>query len=186
MVNATVGHELFSFMDAYSSYNQIQMFHRDEEHTVFITDRGLYCYNVMPFGLKNAVTTYQRLVNKIFAELLGVSKEVYIDDMLVKSAATRDHVTHLDQTLSILWQINMMLNLNKCTFAVRVGKFLGFMVSQRGIEANLEKIQAVLDMESPRRGKEVQKLTGCIVALNRFVSRSTNKCLPFFNILRCS
>ena len=77
MVNATVGHELFSFMDAYSSYNQIQMFHRDEEHTVFITDRGLYCYKFMPFGLKNAGATYQRLVNKIFAELLGVLMEVY-------------------------------------------------------------------------------------------------------------
>ena len=72
------------------------MFHRDEEHTAFITDRGLYYYKVMPFGLKNAWATYQRLVNKIFAKLLGGSMEVYIDDMLVKSAATRDHVTHLE------------------------------------------------------------------------------------------
>ena len=80
----------------------------------------------------------------------------------------------------------MMLNPSKCTFAVRVGKFLGFMVSQRGIEANPEKIQAILDMGSPRRGKEVQKLTGCIAALNSFVSRSTDKCLLFFNVLRGS
>ena len=72
------------------------MYHRDEEHTAFITDRGLYCYKVMPFGLKNAGATYQRLVNKIFAELLGVSMEVYIGDMLVKSAAAQDHVKHLD------------------------------------------------------------------------------------------
>ena len=137
----------------------------------------------MPFGLKNAGATYQRLLNKIFAELLAVSIEVYIDDILVKSAAARDHVTHLDQTFNILRQTNMMLNPNKCTFAVRAGKFLGFMVSQRGIEANPEKIQAILDMESPRRGKEVQKLTGCITALNRFVSQSTDKFLPFFNVL---
>ena len=130
MVDATAGHELLSFMDAYSGYNQIPMFHRDEEHTAFITNRGLYYYKVMPFGLKNAGTTYQRLVNKIFADLLGVSIEVYIDDMLVKSAAAQDHVTHLHQTFSILRQTNMLLNLNKCTFAVRVGKFLGFMVSQ--------------------------------------------------------
>ena len=80
----------------------------------------------------------------------------------------------------------MMLNPNKCTFAVRAGKFLGFMVSQRGIEANLDKIQDILDMESLRRGKEVQKLTGCIAALNRFVSRSIDKCLSFFNVLRGS
>ena len=80
----------------------------------------------------------------------------------------------------------MMLNPNKCTFEVRAGKFLGFMVSHRRIDANPEKIQAILDMRPPRRGKEVQKLTGCIAALNRFVSRSTDKCLPFFNALRGS
>ena len=130
MVDATAGHELLSFMDAYSGYNQIPMYHRDEEHTAFITDRGLYCYKVMPFGLKNAGATYQRLVNKIFADLLGVSMEVYIDDMLVKSAAAQDHVRHLDQTFSVLRKTNMMLNPNKCTFTVRAGKFLGFMVSQ--------------------------------------------------------
>ena len=123
MVDAAVGHELLSFMDAYSGYNQIPMFHRDDEHRAFITDRGLYCYKVMPIGLKNAGATYQRLVNKIFTELLGVSMEVYIDDMLVKSVVARDHVTHLDQTFSILRQTNMILNPRKCTFAVRVGKF---------------------------------------------------------------
>ena len=102
MVDATAGHELLSFMDAYSGYNQIPMFPRDEDHTAFIIDRGLYCYRVMPFGLKNAGTTYQRLVNKIFAELLGISIEVYIDDMLVKSVVAQEHVTYLDQTFSIL------------------------------------------------------------------------------------
>ena len=123
MVDAAVGHELLSFMDAYSRYNQIPMFHRDDEHRAFITDRGLYCYKVMPISLKIAMVTYQTLVNKIFTELLGVSMEVYIDDMLVKSVVARDHVTHLDQTFSILRQTNMILNPRKCTFAVRVGKF---------------------------------------------------------------
>ena len=156
------------------------MFPRDEEHKAFITDRGLYCFRVMPFGLKSAGATYQRLINKIFSELLGISMEVYIDDMLVKSIVAQDHVTHLDQTFSILRQTNMMLNPSKCTFAVRAGKFLGFMVSQRGIEADPEKIQAILDMGSPRRRKEVQKLTGCIAALNRFVSRSTDSCPSLF------
>ena len=125
------------------------MFHRGEEHTAFITDRGLYCYRVMPLGLKNTGATYQRLVNKIFTELLGVSMEVYIDDMLVKSAVAQDHVMHLDQTFSIIRQTNMLLNPRKCTFAVNAGKFLGFMVSQRGIDANPEKIRAILDMGSP-------------------------------------
>ena len=155
MVDATAGHELLSFMDAYLGYIQIPMFHRDEEHTAFITDRRVYCYKVMPFDLKNAGATYQRLVNKIFAKLLEVSMEVYIDDMLVKSAAARDHVTQLDQTFFILRQTNMMLNPSNYTFAIRAGKFLGFIVSQRRIEANPEKIQAMLDMGSPQRGKEV-------------------------------
>ena len=149
MVDATAGQELLSFMDAYSGYNQIPMFHRGEEHTAFITDRGLHCYKVMPFGLKNAGATYQRLVNKIFAELLGVLMEAYINEILVKSVVAQDHVTHLDQTFFVLRQTNMRLNPNKCTFAVRAGKFLGFMVSQRGIKANLEKIQSILDMRPP-------------------------------------
>ena len=112
--------------------------------------------------------------------------EVYIDDILVKSAVAQVHFTHLDHTFSILRETNMMLNPRKCTFAVKAGKFLGFIVSQGGIEANSEKIQAILNMGSPRRGKEVQMLTGYIAALNRFVSRSTDKCLLFFNVLRGS
>ena len=119
MVNATAGHELLSFMDAYSGYNQIPMFPRDEEHTAFITGRGLYFYKVMPFGLKNAGATYQRLVNKIFAELLGTSIKVYIDDILVKSAAAPDHVTHLDQTFSIIRQTNMMLKSEQVYFCCK-------------------------------------------------------------------
>ncbi|CAL9031199.1 unnamed protein product [Prunus brigantina] len=95
LVDATAGHELLSFMDAYSGYNQIFMHPADREHTAFITDRGLYCYNVMPFGLKNARATYQRLVNQIFAELIGTSMEVYVDDMLVKSRTANDHLRNL-------------------------------------------------------------------------------------------
>ncbi|CAL2238208.1 unnamed protein product [Prunus armeniaca] len=89
LVDATVGHELLSFMDAYSGYNQIFMDPADGEHTTFITDRGLYCYNVMPFGLKNAGATYQRLVNRIFAKHIGGIMEVYVDNMLVKSRTAR-------------------------------------------------------------------------------------------------
>ncbi|KAK0585626.1 hypothetical protein LWI29_031559 [Acer saccharum] len=85
LVDATAGHELLSFMDAYSGYNQILMHPDDQEKTAFVTERGIFCYKVMPFGLKNAGATYQRLVNKMFAKMLGSTMEVYIDDMLVKS-----------------------------------------------------------------------------------------------------
>ncbi|XP_024018662.1 uncharacterized protein LOC112090784 [Morus notabilis] len=136
------------------------MLDRDEEHTAFITDRGLYCYKVMPFGLKNAGATYQRLVNKMFAGQIGKSMEVYVDDMLVKSKKTEDHVDDLRRMFGVLRAYKMKLNPRKCAFGVASGKFLGFMVSSRGIEANPEKIHALLDMESPRKPKEVQKLTG--------------------------
>ncbi|KAL5574831.1 hypothetical protein UlMin_016530 [Ulmus minor] len=102
LVDATVGHELLSFMDAYSGYNQIRMNPKDEEKTSFITNQGLYCYNVMPFGLKNAGATYQRLVNEMFAKLLGRSMEVYVDDMLVKSLQAEQHIQYLDEAFQTL------------------------------------------------------------------------------------
>ncbi|CAL9026207.1 unnamed protein product, partial [Prunus brigantina] len=186
LVDATAGHELLSFMDAYSGYNQIFMHPTDREHTAFITDRGLYCYNVMPFGLKNAGATYQRLVNKIFAELIGTSMEVYVDDMLVKSRTANDHLRNLSLMFGKLKQYNMRLNTSKCAFGVASGKFLGFMISQRGIEANPEKIRAIIDMRVPKTKKEVQSLTGRVAALARFISKATDRCAPFFKALKGS
>ncbi|KAI5315154.1 hypothetical protein L3X38_044330 [Prunus dulcis] len=141
LVDATAGHELLSFMDAYSGYNQILMHPPDSEHTAFITDKGLYCYNVMPFGLKNAGATYQRLVNKIFIGYIGNIMEVYVDDMLVKSRTAEEHLQNLSIMLGILKDYRMRLNPKKCAFGVSSGKFLGFMISQRGIEANPKKIR---------------------------------------------
>jgi ribonuclease HI len=138
----------------------------------------------MPFGLKNAGATYQRLVNAMFKSQIGRNVEVYVDDMLVKSLKSEDHLADLEETFSVLRRYKMRLNPAKCAFGVSSGKFLGFMVSHRGIEANPEKIKAVLEMESPQNTKQLQRLTGRIAALNRFISRSTDKCLPFFKILK--
>ncbi|KAI5321961.1 hypothetical protein L3X38_031033 [Prunus dulcis] len=184
LVDATAGHELLSFMDAYSGYNQIFMHPPDSEHTAFITDKGLYCYNVMPFGLKNAGATYQRLVNKIFAGYIGNIMEVYVDDMLVKSRTAEDHLQNLSIMFGILKEYWMRLNPKKCAFGVSSGKFLGFMISQRGIEANPEKIKAILDMERPKTTKDIQSLTGRVAALTRFISKATDKCVPFFKALK--
>ncbi|KAJ9547608.1 hypothetical protein OSB04_020151 [Centaurea solstitialis] len=173
-VDATAEHELLTFMDAYSGYNQILMHTDDQEKTTFMTDKGMYCYKVMPFGLKNAGSTYQRLVNMRFKEHLGRTMEVYIDDMLVKSERSIDHVQHLKQSFDILRHYKMKLNPTKCSFGVRAGKFLGYMVTRRGIEAT----------QSPRNVKEVQKLTGRVAALSRFISRSSDKCHLFYNVLR--
>jgi hypothetical protein len=139
---------------------------------------------MMPFCLKNAGATYQRLVNKMFRNQIGRNVEVYVDDMLVKSIRATKHIEDLRETFQTLRKYKMKLNPMKCAFGVSSGKFLGFMVSQRGIEANPEKVKDVLKMEAPRTTKQLQRLTGRIAALNRFISRSTDKCLPFFKILR--
>ena len=184
LVDSTAGHKLLTFMDAFSGYNQIRMAEEDQEKIAFITSQGLYCYKVIPFGLKNAGATYQRLVNKIFSQQIGRNMEVYVDDMLVKSKEELTHLDDLKEMFATLKKHQMRLNPSKCVFGVVSGKFLGFMVSQRGIEANLEKVRAIINMASPRTVKDVQKLTGRIVALNRFVSRATDKCLPFFKTLK--
>ena len=170
-------------MDAFSGYNQIVMDKADQEETSFITNKGLFCYKVMPFGLKNARATYQRLMNRMFHDQIGKNVEVYIDNMLVKSKEEGDHLKDLEETFKTLRRYQMKLNPSKCAFGVSSSKFLGFMVSQRGIEANPYKIKAILEMQPPRTIKETQGLTERIATLNRFVSRSTDKCLPFFKVL---
>nr|XP_027122199.1 uncharacterized protein LOC113739154 [Coffea arabica] len=120
----------------------------------------------MPFGLKNAGATYQRLVNKLFQNQIGRSMEVYVDDMIVKSRTDQQLVPDLREILGILRESWMRLNLKKCTFGVRSGRFLGFLVSRDGIRANPAKLQAIMDMAPPRSVNEVQRLTGRMAALN--------------------
>ncbi|KAM1302269.1 hypothetical protein ACFX2H_013216 [Malus domestica] len=183
LIDSTAECELLCFMDAYSGYNQILMNLPDQEHTALTTDRRLYCCKVMPFGLKNAGVTYQRLVNSMFAEQIGKSMKVYVDDMLVKSKHADQQFTNLSETFTILKRYRMRLNPNKCAFGVGFGKFLGFMISQRGIEANPEKIKVILDIKEPVTSKDIQSLTGEVATLTRFISKATNRCAPFFKAL---
>ena len=124
------------------------MAEENQEKTVFITSQGLYCYKVMPFGLKNVGATYQRLVNKMFSKQIGRNMEMYVDDMLVKIKEEIAYLDNLKETFTTLKQYQMKLNPSKCAFGVASGKFLGFMVFQKGIEANPEKVRAILDMTS--------------------------------------
>ena len=110
--------------------------------------------------------------------------EVYIDDMLVKSLHAEDHVSHLEECSARLNLHNMKLNPAKCRFAVASGEFLGYLVTYRCIEANPKQFGALIDMASPKNKREVQRLTERVAGLNRFISRSTDKCLPFYDILR--
>ena len=127
---------MFSSLNAFSRYHQIPMHPPDAEKTTIITPHELFYYNVMPFDLKNVGETYQRLVTKIFRPLIGKTIEVYIDDMLVKPKERPNHAEHLQEAFELLRAYSMKHNPLKCAFLVSAGRFLGFMVTQRGIEAN--------------------------------------------------
>ncbi|KAL0457061.1 UNVERIFIED_CONTAM: polyprotein [Sesamum latifolium] len=184
LVDSTSGCELLSMMDASQGYHQIMLAPEDRKKVSFITSKGTFCYVAMPFGLKNAGATYQRLVDKIFHPQIGRNVEVYVDDMLVKSKKAADHVKDLEETLSVLRKYKLKLNPAKCAFGVQGGRFLGFMVTQRGIEANPLKIKAIINMKASTCLNEAQRLTGRIAALSRFISKSAEKSLPFFKTLR--
>ncbi|RDY05175.1 Retrovirus-related Pol polyprotein from transposon 17.6, partial [Mucuna pruriens] len=184
LVDGVAGYAFLSFMDAYSGYNQIRMHPQDEEKTAFITDEGAFCYKVMPFGLKNAGATYQRLMDKIFKEMLGRDVEVYVDDMVARSQCMEEHCVALGKIFGVLRKHKLRLNPSKCSFGVKAGKFLGFMLTERGIEANLEKCQAIINIRSPRSVKEVQQFLGKLTSLARFISKSAKASIPLFATLK--
>ena len=180
IVDASSGHGMLSFLDAFSGYHQIPMYPPDAKKTTFITPHGLFYYNVMPFGLKNAGATYQRLVTKMFRPLLGKTMEVYIDDTLVKSKERPDHTTYLQEAFDLLKAYDMELNPLKCAFGVSTDRFLGFMVTQRRIEVNPEQLKAIPDSSDPSSREGVQQLTYRLAAQGRFISRFTDCLKPFF------
>ena len=135
---------------------------------------------MMLFGLKNARFTYQRMMIRMFELQLGKNIEVYIDDMVVKSKVVSEHVGDLKDIFEILRKHKLRLNATKCSFGVGPSKFLGYMVTHRGIEVNPNQVKAINSLQPPRNPKEVQKLTGIAAALNRFISRSVDRCQPFF------
>ncbi|GAU18799.1 hypothetical protein TSUD_80880 [Trifolium subterraneum] len=152
--------------------------------TAFMTESGNYYYNVMPFGLKNAGATYQRMMNKVFREEIGDMLEVYMDDMIVKSHEEVDHTIHLQKVFEQARKVNMRFNPEKCTFGIRAGKFLGFYLTERGIEANPDKCRAFTEFPTPNDKKSIQTLNGMLTALSRFVAKSAQHALLLFKLLR--
>ena len=172
-----------NFLDAFQGYHQIPLALDDQEKTTFVTPIGNYHYKVMPFSLKNTGSTYQRIMTRMFEPQLGKSIEVYIDDMVVKSKVVSEHVGDLEDIFEILRKQKLRLNASKCSFGVGLGKFLGYMVTHRGIEVNPDQIKAINSLQPPQNPKDVQKLTEMTAALNRFISRSADRCRPFFLLM---
>jgi hypothetical protein len=184
LVDAAASSELMSLLDCYSGYHQIWMKKEDEPKTNFITPGGTYYYLRMPKGLKNARESFSRMTAKVLHSQIGRNVLTYVDDIIVKSTKQENHVADLQETFANFRQAGLKLNPEKCVFGVKKGKFLGCLVSTKGIEANPSKIEAILRMEPPNSKKEAQRLAGRLTSLNRFISRSAERNLPFFEILK--
>jgi len=184
LVDNASGCKMLSFLDAFSGYNQIKMHPRDESKTTFMTETCSYCYKVMPFGLKNAGATYQRLMDRILAPMLGRNVQAYVDDMVVTSQEKGRHTADLEELFTMIAKYRLKLNPEKCVFGVEAGKFLIFMLTERDIEANPDKCAVILVMRSPASVKEVQQLTRRMTALSRFVSAGGDKGHPYFQCLK--
>nr|GEV16746.1 reverse transcriptase domain-containing protein [Tanacetum cinerariifolium] len=156
----------------------------DEEKTAFHTGQGVYCYTKMPFGLKNAGATYQRLMDKAFENQLGRNTEVYVDDLVIKSHTESEMIRDIAETFQTLRKINMKLNPKKCSFGLAEGVFLGHVITPEGIKPCPDKTSAVLQLPSPQTIKEVQSLNRKLASLNRFLSKSAEKSLPLFQTLK--
>ena len=140
IVDSTAGCDLLCFLDAFSGYHQIKMVEEDTEKTAFITPEGCFCYIYMPFGLKNAGSTFQCAMRECLGPQIGRNVEAYIDNIVVKTQDKDILIDDLDETFNNLWKISLKLHPEKCTFRVPSEKLLGFLVSHRGIEANPDKI----------------------------------------------
>ncbi|XP_060194995.1 uncharacterized protein LOC132624194 [Lycium barbarum] len=184
MIDAMTGYEAMSFMDGSSGYNQIRMAPKDEELTAFRTPKGIYCYKVMPFGLKNAGATYQRAMQKIFDHMLHKNAECYVDDLVVKSRERNDHLKDLRLVFERLRRYQLKMNPLKCAFGVSSGKFLGFIVRQRGIEIDQAKVDAILKMPEPKYIHELKSLQGKLAYLRRFISNLAGRCQPFSRLMK--
>jgi hypothetical protein len=184
VIDSTTGCDLLCFLDCYFGYHQIAIKEEDQEKTAFITPFGAYYYTTMSFGLKNAGATYQRAIQACFKRQLNKKVEAYVDDVVVKTRNFNTLIADLEETFASLREYRSKLNPNKCVFGVPSGKLLGFIISHRGIEANPEKISSITSMKAPTCIKDVQKLTGCMAALNKFISKLGERGPPFFQLLK--
>ena len=184
LVDNAAMHFQYSFMDGYSGYNQILLDPEDKVKTAFTTPWGTFCYRVMPFGLVNAGATYQRAVVIIFHDMIHSIVEVYVDDIVAYSREGQDHMEVLKRVFDRLLETKLKLNPSKCVFGVSSGKLLGFIVSQRGIEVDPDKIKAIQEMQPPKNQTEIRGFLGRLNYIGRFISQLTATCEPLFKLLR--
>jgi hypothetical protein len=186
IVDDAANSEMLSLLDMFSGYHQIQIRVRkeDEEKTSFITPFGTFCFVRMPEGLKNAGCTFSRMIAIVLHPQLRRNILTYVDDIFVKSIQRKDDICDLAETFVNLRAANLRLNPEKCVFGIHKGKVLRCLVSTKGIEANPDKIKALIEIQDPVSVKDVQKLAGRVTVLNKIIRRAAERSLPFFQVLR--
>ena len=160
LVDNMAGSALMSFMDGFLGYNQIKMAPKDMTKTTFTTKWGIYCYTIMSFGLKNAEATYQRMAMGLLHYMMHNEVKVYVNDMIVKTKDRGSHTTNLRKFFEKIKEYRLRLNPQICTFGVITRKLLGFLVSDKRIEVNPSKIEAILEMPPPKSEKEIRGFLG--------------------------
>jgi hypothetical protein len=186
LINNAFGHRVISFLDGNAGYNQIFMAEEDMSKTTFRCPGfiGLFEWVVMTFGLKNASATYQRAMNLIFHDLLGIIVQFYIDDIIVKSDSMDNHLANLRLVLERMHQRALKMNPLKYAFGVSAGKFLGFVINEHDIEINPKKIESIQKVQPPQSKNDMQKFLGKVNYLRRFISNLSGKIIAFAPILR--
>ncbi|XP_070004508.1 uncharacterized protein [Nicotiana sylvestris] len=165
---------------------KIWMDEEDAEKTTFTMQWGVYCYKMMPFGLKNAGTIYMRVMTTISHNMIYKEIEVYVDDVIIKSKKATDHVEDLSKFFNRLRRYNLKLNPIKCTFGVPAGKLLGFIIRRRGIEPDPSKVKAIQELPPPKNKKDVMSFLGRLNYISRFKAQSTVICEPIFKMFPCT
>lgn len=160
------------------------MFEEDCEKTAFMIPWGTFCYEVMPFGLKNAKATYQRTMTALFHDMINNEMEVYVDDMIVKSHHRKDHLKHLQKLFVHIRKYRLKLNPNKCIFGASHRKLLGFIINERGIEVDPSKSKAIMGMPTPCTEKDVRSFSDHIQYISNFIAQLTPIYEPLFKLLR--
>jgi hypothetical protein len=186
IVDDATNSEMLSLLDMFSGYHQIRVWSEDEEKTSFMTAFGTFCFVRMPEGLKNEGCKVSRMIAIVLHPQLRRNILAYVDDIVVKSIQRGDYIGDLAETFANLRVVNLRLNPEKCVFDIHKRKVLGCIISTKGIEANPDKIKALIEIQEPVSVKDVQKLIGIVVALNRFIPRAAERSFPFFQVLKSS
>lgn len=178
------GATYFSSIDLRSGYWQVSIAEEDRDKTAFSTQSGTYRFLSMPFGLCNAPATFQRVMQTILSSVLGICAFVYLDDIVVFSKSFEQHTTDLTKVFALIKQSGMKISPEKCAFAKQSIKYLGHIVSSKGIEVDPEKIVAIQKMRNPKTVKEVRSIVGVASYYRKFVPNFSEKCAPLTELTK--